>query len=92
MFEAVRTAEATLKAFEADLAAASHTFREQLAEAGRHGLVTAKEFESRVHSAVADLNAQREAVVIALELGRQVESRFEEKKLKRYLDGGRHIL
>lgn len=82
VFEAVRTAEATLKAFEADLAAASHTFREQLAEAGRHGLVTAKEFESRVHSAVADLNAQREAVVIALELGRQVESRFEEKKLK----------
>ena len=92
VLEAVQASEAILKSVETDVEVASHNLREQLTEAGRRGLGTdiVEEFEPRVHSAVSDVHAQKGALVIALESGKQVvdgyQQETEEKELKRYSD------
>eukprot|EP00731_Ephydatia_muelleri_P020652 Em0013g379a len=88
VLEGVQAADAILKSVETDLEVASHNLREQLAEAGRRGMGTdiVEEFEPRVHSAVSDVRAQKGALVIVLELGKQVvdgyQQETEEKELK----------
>ena len=90
VLEGVQAAEASLKAAEADMEVALHTLREQLAEAGKHGLGNLVEgFEQKMHSAVADFDTQKGGVAEALDLGKQIVGKYQEAE-KRYWKGEKH--